>query len=378
MIAAVIADDLTGAAELASAAADLGFSAEVHTAVDPTSTAEIVCLDTNSRDLSPDQAAEVVTRAIDQILPLNPACLYKKTDSVLRGNVRSEIETILRTARLDSSLLVPANPSKSRVICDGTYYVDGVPLSQTAFAKDPHHPRTTSDIRALLGTSDSGVHIQTPDAASPADLDDHAAALTPRMLPAGGVDFFRAVLQARTTPRSVTTTPALISPPVLFCCGSLQGWCDNSSDEFRQHEIPVIPIPEELNKPATVSDDALDRWGGTVSEILTRAPAAALSLGDSCATPPETLTTHLSRAVSNVLRRTNISTLVIEGGSTASAILHALRFTRLEALPTSALPGVAALRPTHVSVPSILLKPGSYPWPAALWHFQIANRRSQF
>ena len=191
------------------------------------------------------------------------------------------------------------------------------------------------------------------------------------------MDFFRAVLQTRSTPRSVPNCPAPLNPPILFCCGSLQGRCANSCDEFRRHKVPVIPIPEELRKPLPASDDAFDRWGGEVSEILTVGPAAALSLGDSCATPPEMLTARLAQTVSKILRMTNIPTLVIEGGSTASAVLHALRFTRLEALPTPALPGVAALSPTQSSIPSILLKPGSYPWPPALWHFQIANRQSQ-
>ena len=365
MIAAVIADDLTGAAELASAAADSGFFAEVHSTFDPTSTADVVCLDTNTRTLPPDQADRIVARATRDVLQLKPARLYKKTDSVLRGNVRAEIESVLRAANLTHCLLVPANPSKSRVIRSGTYYVGEIPLSETPFAQDPHHPRTTSDVRALLG--ESQLRIGIPDVGELNDLHRLAATLTPEALPAGGVDFFRAVLDRHTPARITATGPLTLATPILFCSGSLHGWTTATAREFAVRNIPVLPMPAALRAAAPASDAALDQWAGAVADTMASHPSSAISIGEGCNTPPDLLTARLAQAVARILRSTRISSLVIEGGSTASAVLQHLNLTRLDSLPTPTLEGVAALRPHTSRSPLILLKPGSYPWPTELW-----------
>ena len=57
----------------------------------------------------------------------------------------------MRATGVQSILLATANPERGRIIRDGNYYVDGVPLHQTAFASDPEYPRATSAVRELLG-----------------------------------------------------------------------------------------------------------------------------------------------------------------------------------------------------------------------------------
>src|SRR4051794_24483885 len=92
----VIADDFSGAAELAGAAANLGLSSEVQIAAfDAEPDCDVIAIDTNTRSMAPGDAAEVVRHAVLQALKRSPALLFKKTDSVLRGNVMAELETIL-------------------------------------------------------------------------------------------------------------------------------------------------------------------------------------------------------------------------------------------------------------------------------------------
>src|SRR5688572_7906414 len=57
---AVIADDLSGAAELAGVACRHGLSAEVQTVFSRFSNADVICVDTDSRSLSSAKAAEKV------------------------------------------------------------------------------------------------------------------------------------------------------------------------------------------------------------------------------------------------------------------------------------------------------------------------------
>ena len=92
---AIIADDFSGAAELAGIAAACGFKAEVQIQFDPTSDAEVIAVDTDTRLKSEGEAVRIVGDVMQQIIAAKPLWIYKKTDSVLRGHVRVEIEAIL-------------------------------------------------------------------------------------------------------------------------------------------------------------------------------------------------------------------------------------------------------------------------------------------
>jgi len=60
----VIADDLSGAAELANAAVQRGFSAEVQIRFHAGSDVDAVCVDTESRSMLPDTAAACVKEIV--------------------------------------------------------------------------------------------------------------------------------------------------------------------------------------------------------------------------------------------------------------------------------------------------------------------------
>jgi D-threonate/D-erythronate kinase len=87
----VIADDLSGAAELAGIAFARGCTAEVQREFDPTSNAEVIAVDTDSRHLAPEAAAKQLEQVARAVIAAKPAWIYKKVDSVLRGNVRVEV-----------------------------------------------------------------------------------------------------------------------------------------------------------------------------------------------------------------------------------------------------------------------------------------------
>src|SRR5262245_25522777 len=144
----VLADDLSGAAELAGIAFTHGLSAVVQREFVPDSNANVVAIDTDSRHLSPTAAAERVTEITRRILDTNPAWIYKKVDSVLRGNVRAEIEAILQVTGQPRALLIPANPSRCRIIQGGHFLIDGIYLDYASLASDSANQRTCSQITA--------------------------------------------------------------------------------------------------------------------------------------------------------------------------------------------------------------------------------------
>jgi len=91
----VIADDFSGAAELAGVAAARGFKAEVQTRFEPQADADVIAVTTETRLLDEREAVRITGEIAQQIAAANPAWIYKKTDSVLRGNIRAEIVAIL-------------------------------------------------------------------------------------------------------------------------------------------------------------------------------------------------------------------------------------------------------------------------------------------
>jgi uncharacterized protein YgbK (DUF1537 family) len=74
----------------------------------------------------------------------------------------------------------------------------------------------------------------------------------------------------------------------------------------------------------------------------------------------------LAQTVTAVLHQANVTHLLLEGGATAVAVVHALGFTRLRADQCSA-PGVVALCPIPAESPLLWIKPGSYDWPDEIW-----------
>ena len=204
----VIADDLSGAAELAGIAASHGYSAEVHTDFDPTSRVDVVAVDSRTRSLTPEPAAAHVAKIIRTAI--NPDWIYKKTDSVLRGNIRAELESMMKATGKQRALFIPANPGKARCILNGNYYVNQVPLHETVFASDPDHPQTTSDVIEALGPGALFIHsirrdeslpeegIIVPDVESGTDILKRASEVDDGTFTAGAAEFFTALLNGRT------------------------------------------------------------------------------------------------------------------------------------------------------------------------------------
>jgi uncharacterized protein YgbK (DUF1537 family) len=147
----VLADDLSGATELAGVAWARGLLAEVQTDFEPSSTAEVVAIDTDTRCRSAGEAGARMDEIAHRVLAAKPSWIYKKTDSVLRGHVRVELTALLGAVHKRRALFISANPSRGRLIQGGRYLVNGTPLDQTVFATDPEHPATSAAVRELLG-----------------------------------------------------------------------------------------------------------------------------------------------------------------------------------------------------------------------------------
>jgi len=157
----VIADDLTGALDTGVQFAQRG--ARVCVATTPDTNVEdcdVVVVNTGSRHDAPDLAASKVRTAIRCFREAQ--MFYKKTDSVLRGNIASELAAFRE--ELGPVAFVPFYPKQGRTTVKGIQYVNGVPVDQSSFRNDPLNPVLESDINKLLsGTSDITVYSGETD-----------------------------------------------------------------------------------------------------------------------------------------------------------------------------------------------------------------------
>ena len=166
MFLAVVADDLTGAADAAAPFAMAGRRTQlVLGAVTPNEPAwtrrervEVVALTTESRRLAPAEAAGRVAAACRG---LTPGEVFKKIDSTLRGHVAVEIAAAAQAVAADEVVVCPAFPAMGRTVVDGTLCLWGRPVGRVA----DHVPAgsvvvdavTDADLDAVVARRGSGV-----------------------------------------------------------------------------------------------------------------------------------------------------------------------------------------------------------------------------
>jgi uncharacterized protein YgbK (DUF1537 family) len=82
---------------------------------------------------------------------------------------------------------------------------------------------------------------------------------------------------------------------------------------------------------------------------------------------PADLAVTLARLTAQVLRRARVATLLVDGGTTAAAVVRRLGWKRF-AVAAAAPAGIGILQPLgDPAAPQVWIKPGSYPWPAEVW-----------
>ena len=376
----IIADDLTGAAELAGAAWRHGLSAEILTDFNGVPDADVVALDTDSRHCVGREAARRVRAAALQLKAWGVQRIYKKVDSVLRGNIVAEVEALMATLKQQRALLVPANPQLGRTIRDGTYFVAGVPLHLTDFRNDPQHPRRVSQVRELLDSHDGRISCGRPqdplptagiligDVGSTSDLQMWVERLDATTLAVGGAEFFAATLGAeghRPDPRRLGSNGDREGRS-LFVCGSMSASALEFLQNCKRRGMPVLPLPPALLRAEACPEKLLESWadGIVAASQGHRQVVAAIELA-FVKGKEDILTAFLVAAVKAALIKASFTHIYAEGGATAAALIRALGWGRL-AVVGELSPGIVTMRAQTNPAIALTIKPGSYHWPDAL------------
>lgn len=380
----VIADDLSGATEIAGIGRRSGLSAQVQHRFLPTPKVDLVVVNTQTRKKTRTEACEITKALCRQMAESKVAWCFKKVDSVLRGHVLEELLTTMRALNKPKAILAPANPSRGRTIVQGQYLIDNQPLHKTDFAYDPEYPVASSNIIDLLRASNRsaiqsaphdqlGCHtkgIVVAEVQSTEDLAPWAGQVDESTLPCGGADFFTAIITRRlgrgAEPKAPTYDPAV--GKTLIVCGSASAYSRAKVEDLRDNGIPVCPMPKALFKNVHGNNDSMARWIQDVETALQTQDMAVVAITEPVQqdiTSAHGLRSCKASLVQAVLDHITVQELFIEGGATAETIISLLNWTTLHAIGEFC-PGVVQLSPSDSRQQRLTVKPGSYPWPNCL------------
>lgn len=391
---AVVADDLTGAADAGIGFARAGLVTTVHwvgadvSAAIPLDGAAVVAIDSGSRAMSTVEAVQRVGSMVAGLRAAGLATLYKKIDSTLRGHIGEELAASL-TAWYPWSVAIvaPAFPAMGRTTIDGELQLAGAlqadrsllrSLERAALKTD--HANLTRVRGGSLGLwfEDSfvrGVRAVVCDAVTDEDLDAVAAAGAPFgsravWVGSGGL--------ARALPRHLSvasTTPAVTGPsgsleqasrrPVLIVVGSRTS---AARDQVRDlvDSGTAHAIAEARDLAAWPDGPNARAFLDLVRSHLSETRDVVVSIGAR----GETMIrddARLAQVLGAWLRpmAASIGGLVLTGGDTALGVLRAWEVTALR-LIDEIEPGVPLSTATGaVSLP-VVTKAGGFGGPTTL------------
>lgn len=335
---AIIADDLTGAAD-AAAAFGPTHSSSVILDVDGTwPEADILSVNTESRYLAPEEASAAVTAAVALALEQDRQ-VFKKIDSLLRGNVGAEVAAALGRVSEGHSrglaLVAPAFPGTGRTTVGGLVHVNGAQNAQGSF---------DGDVAAALAAGGLAVELVGLEThRTPANLAAHLRNVQERGRDAVVLD----AVSDDDLKRVATASALLDFPALLVGSGGLAGHIaprGEARDVLQEHArcvtrtLTVIGSYSGLARQQTEALVAAGAEHITLNNQALEDPAvaqkvvAAMVRTDVVLTPDPMGAVDKSQAlvVAEALARATAAgvehceALVLTGGETATAVLKAL------------------------------------------------------
>lgn len=406
---AILADDLTGAADCGIAFAAAGLATFVaFGAAPPPPETEALAVDTDSRREGAGEAERRARAAAGRVLEAGAGALYRKIDSTLRGHVGPELAATLAAVaapggRRPLAILAPAFPATGRTTVGGEVLVNGELLERTEVWRDarmgvPARPVELLRQAGLRAQVVPLAHVRGGAGALAAELERRAAAgadvvvcdaereedlaavaragarLVRPVVWAGSAGLARhlpgALGLARERPRAIAPGPRAAGP-VVVAVGS-------RSSVARQQARLLAGEPEvtevTAGPRALLAGEADPGWPAAALERAVASGADVLvTIGEEPlgpeAGPP--LAAALGRLLAPVAGR--ICGLVATGGDVARALLPAVGATglRLEGEVEPGVPlGVADASPPL----PVVTKAGAFGDPRTLSRCRAALR----
>jgi D-threonate/D-erythronate kinase len=342
VLIAVIADDLTGAADTGVQFVRAGYRTAVFFRATEVFEDDLdaVSFDTDSRAMPAGFAAKRVFGAARAAREAR--VIYKKLDSTLRGNVAAELVAALGGARRDRIIVAPAFPAAGRTTVGGIQRVHGVPADETEMARDPNTPVSEAHVPSLLADTFSSVgalgaddladtelvrktledyECVVVDAERDADLETLVRAVpdTERVLWAGSAGLAHALGSVYPGPcagdASVQRAPVR---PVLVVVGSLSGV---AREQVRRLvvEYGKVDVPVGSKEP-----DAVQEAVETAREALAGGACTIVRSPEQRSASSESVLGSLAEVAALLSEERLFEGMVLTGGATAVGVARRL------------------------------------------------------
>ena len=377
----VLADDLTGASEIGGIAFQFGMKVKILFNSERLTDhrEDVIIIDSNSRNLKPEKAFQRITGLLSNIDFSEFNWIYKKVDSVLRGSVSSELEAFTKILNYSSTLLIPANPSKKRVIRSGNYFIDEIPLHHTGFRFDPHFPRLSNSVKEIITDNKGNIFtsldnaqpcnnkIIIPDISSLEEIKNIVANFSKkRVLYGGGADFFREILSEKLKLKELHHFRKIeLSDQTRFIIGSHSIGSRKTVNILGKSGYVVFRLP----KASIENNGKFEIWMNGILEaqqneipVVITGPAKRLEEPVEIDKTGERIVEAAMALIQNLPAGSQV---MMEGGETASSFFREMKWDTLLISDVHG-PGIVALK-NLCSPVKVVIKPGSYPWPETIF-----------
>ena len=397
---AVIADDLTGAADTGIQFGRRDRRVVVLLQPDGTGTveADVLVGVTDSRHDDPALAAAKVAAWAARLSRSQPGLIYKKIDSTLRGNLGAELAACMDAFPGRPVILAASFPAAGRTTHLGRLYLHGTPLEETEVGHDPTHPIADSYVpRLLVAQTDrcvklltlehvraggeavhdqlnrllrEGAAIIVADAVTSRDLQNIVCGVRAAAMPVIWCGSAGLAQQLDPTDEPLDGSLPARDLPSLTVVGSLSPTVRQQIRHFCREPgvalCQVDPASLDVRKPGTAAllscqvSQALSSGSDT---LLTTAPGALDIPGVG-----QALAGSLGQVVALALQDQRVRSLLLTGGDTAMAVIRHLGAYGIELLQ-ELLPGVPAglLLGGPFAGLLVIIKAGSFGEVDALW-----------
>jgi uncharacterized protein YgbK (DUF1537 family) len=374
---AVIADDFTGAAELAGISLEYGLTVELNLSKIIPVDADVLIISTDSRSLNKEDAIKTTAEVVQAVAGLKPSFIYKKIDSVLRGHVMDELKIQMRLTGFNKAFILPANPSLGRTVSNGEYFVDGRHIHETAFAADPEFPITSSSISKMLNDDEVIVlkhddrlpedGIVVGEAVTADDVTAWADRIDKTWMLVGAGDFYKTILQKHYNVQAKDNFKMEL--PYLYVCGTAFDKSKNFIEEVDEELGCVVWLTKEMIKEENAENKERLKQIGNILKKHNKAIIAFNETDIPSSASALSLRTTMAKAVKQVIKQEGIKELFIEGGSTAAAILNELGVKKLSVI-NELQRGIVRMKANDLY---ITVKPGSYQLPEQIEQLYLSK-----
>lgn len=297
----IVADDLTGACDSAVAFAQRGLSTRVVLSEKAqTAGVDVLVRNTNSRNIDALLAQKRLLAAVEDVAP--KTVLFKKIDSVIRGNTYVEILSVIELTTHELVILAPAYPELGRRSMDGVVMATDVtgetqiPVLSELRARGLRVGHV-ADVRQLKQCLDEGEHVLYCDAASQGDLVtlvDAVGRLQRRVLWIGSGGLAHALGPQMRAPTSQPASMPLRRGVVLLFVGSdhavTRAQVDHlrAADDVKEHDVyhgscPPVSEGETLVVRITRDDATEDEVRGALPLVSQEAIGCLVMTGGDTA-----------------------------------------------------------------------------------------------